>query len=95
LEFRKNLLNCYVWSIPLYGAETWSLWSVDQKHLESFEMWCGRRMEKSSWTDHVRIEDVLLRKKEHRNILNGIGTQKKDSIGHILIRNCLLQRITE
>jgi hypothetical protein len=24
----------------LYGAETWTLRAVDQKHLKSFEMWC-------------------------------------------------------
>jgi len=48
-------------SIALYGAETWTLRAVDQKHLESFEMWCWRRMEKISWTDHVRNEEVLLR----------------------------------
>jgi hypothetical protein len=43
--------------IALYGAETWTLRAVDQKHLESFEMWCWRRMEKTSWTDHVRNEE--------------------------------------
>ena len=26
-----------------------------------FEMWFWRRMEKISWTDHVRNEDVLLK----------------------------------
>jgi hypothetical protein len=56
LELRKKLVKCYVWSIALYGAETWTLRAVDQKKLESFEM----RMEKISWTDHVRNEDVLL-----------------------------------
>jgi hypothetical protein len=30
-------------STALYGAETWTLRAVDQKHLESFEMWCWRR----------------------------------------------------
>ena len=54
LELRKKLVKCYVWSIASYGAETWTLRAVDQKHLESFEMWCWRRMEKISWTDHVR-----------------------------------------
>jgi hypothetical protein len=49
-----------IWSMALYGAETWTLRAVDQKHLESFEMWFWRRMEKISWTDHVRNEDVLL-----------------------------------
>ena len=32
-------------------------------------MWCWRGMEKISWTDHVRKEDVLQRVKEQRNIL--------------------------
>jgi len=60
LELRKKLVKCYVWSIALYGAETWTLRAVNQKHVESFEMWCWRRMEKISWTDHVRNEDDCL-----------------------------------
>jgi hypothetical protein len=40
LELRKKLVKCYIWSIALYGAETWTLRAVDKKHLESFEMWC-------------------------------------------------------
>jgi hypothetical protein len=54
LELRKKLVKCYIWSIALYGAETWTLRAVDQKHLESFEMWCWRRMEKIRWTDHMK-----------------------------------------
>jgi hypothetical protein len=50
LEMRKKIVKCYIWSIALYGAETWSLRIVEQKHLESFEMWCWRRMEKIRWT---------------------------------------------
>ena len=53
-------MQSYIWSIASYGAETWTLQAVDQKHLEGFEIWCWRRMEKISWTDHVRNEDVLL-----------------------------------
>jgi hypothetical protein len=70
LEFRKKLVKCYDWSIALYGAEISTLRTVDQKHLETFEMWCWRRMEKISLTDHVRKENVLLRVKEQRNILH-------------------------
>jgi hypothetical protein len=95
LELRKKLAKCYIWSTALYGAETWTHRSVDQKHLESFEIWCWRRMEKISWTDHVRNEDVLLRVKEQGNILNEIHKRKANWIGQILRRNCLLQRFTE
>jgi len=38
LEPRKKLVKCYIWSIALYGDETWTLRAVDQKHLESSEM---------------------------------------------------------
>ena len=50
-------------------------------------------MEKISWTDHVRNEEVLLRVKEQRNILHEIRKRKANWIGHILRRNCLLQRV--
>jgi len=56
----------------LYGAETWTLRAIDQKHLESLELWCWRKMEKFSLTDHVRNDVVLLRVKEKRKILHEI-----------------------
>ena len=42
LNLRKKLVKCYIWSMALYGAETWTLRAADQKYLENFEMWCWR-----------------------------------------------------
>ncbi|PNF20136.1 hypothetical protein B7P43_G04362 [Cryptotermes secundus] len=95
LNLRKKLVKCYVWSITLYGAETWTLRAVDQKHLESFKMWCWRRMETISWTDYVRNEEVLIRVGEQRNILHEIRKWKANWIGHVLCRNCLLKEVIE
>jgi len=33
---RKKLIKCYIWSMALYGAETWTLRAADQKYLESY-----------------------------------------------------------
>jgi hypothetical protein len=52
-------------------------------------------MEKISWTDRVRNEEVLHRVKEERNILHTIQGRKANWIGHILRRNCLLKHVTE
>jgi hypothetical protein len=52
-------------------------------------------MEKISWTDHMRNEEVLLRVKEQRNILHEISKRKANWIGYILHRNCLLQQVIE
>jgi hypothetical protein len=53
LNLRKKLAEHYIWSRALNGVETWTLQKVDQKQLESSEMWCWRRME-NSWSNHVR-----------------------------------------
>jgi hypothetical protein len=50
-------------------------------------------MEKISWTDHGRNEDVLLRVNEHRNIVHEIRKRKANWIGHILNNNCLLKQV--
>ena len=72
LNLRKKLAKCYVWSMALYDAGSWTLRATEQKHLEIFEMWCWRRMEKISCTDHVRNEELLLRVNEQRNTLHEI-----------------------
>jgi hypothetical protein len=56
---RRKLVKRYFCTIALYDAEILTLREVDQKHQESFEMWCWRGMEKISWTDRVRNEEVL------------------------------------
>jgi hypothetical protein len=43
----------------------------------------------------VRNEEVLLGVKEQRNILHEIRKRRANWIGHILRRNCLLQRVIE
>ena len=54
-----------------------------------------RRMEKISWTDHARNEEVLRGVKDERNILHTIKRRKADWIGHILRRDCLLKHVIE
>jgi hypothetical protein len=67
----------------LCDAETGgTLRKLDQKYLERFEMWCRRMMEKISWTDRVKNEE-LHRVKEERSIVHTIERRKADWIGHI------------
>jgi len=39
LNLGKKPVMCYIWRIALYGAESWTFKRIDQKYLESFEMW--------------------------------------------------------
>jgi hypothetical protein len=76
LNLRKKLVNCYILSTDIYGAETWTLRKVEQKYMEGFEMWCWIRIEKTS----VRNEEVSQRVKEERNVLQTIKNRKSNCI---------------
>ena len=40
-------MKYYVWSMALYGAETWTLQATDQKRLESFKCGAGEGWRRS------------------------------------------------
>jgi hypothetical protein len=73
------LQHCFIW-----------LRELEQKYLESFEVWCWRRMEKIKWSKKVTNEQVLEYIGEKRTLLNNILCRKANWIGHILRRNCRL-----
>ena len=62
-------MKCFVWSVVLYGAETWTLRWNEQKQLEAFEMWVWRRMEHVKCTDKIKNAVVLERVGDGRIML--------------------------
>jgi Reverse transcriptase (RNA-dependent DNA polymerase). len=44
LNLKKKPVKCYICSLSLYGAETWTLRKVDHIYLEGFAVWCWRRI---------------------------------------------------
>jgi hypothetical protein len=63
--------------------------------LESFERRCWKSMEKISWTERVRNEEVSHNVREERTSLHTTKRRKADWICHILCRNCLLKHVIE
>ena len=84
LATRKTLLKSYIWSIALYGCETWTIGKQEKKRIDSFEMWCYRRMLKVKWTDHVRNEVVLERIGEEMGLWKILTRRRDRLVGHIL-----------
>jgi len=84
-----------VWSVILYGAETWTMTQANRERLEAFEMWVWGRMLKVSWVDNVSNADVLQKVEENQSILGTVQHRKFRWIGHILRHDSLLRDIIE
>ena len=83
-NLKKRLIKTLVWNVLLYGSETWTLKKADIRRLEACEMWIWRRIEKISWRDHVRNEEVLRRAGEERSLRTTIWKRKAKWIGHVM-----------
>lgn len=97
LKLRLRYAKCYVWSVLLYGAETWTLKSSSVNKIEAFEMWMYRRMLRVPWTDRVTNDEILRRIGRDRELMLNVKKKKTSYFGHIM-RNSkyqLLQLIVE
>ena len=95
LSTRKHLLRMFVWSVLLYGSESWTIGEVDRRKLEAFEMWCYRRMLKIRWVDKVTNEEVLRRTNETPYLWKFIKKRRDVWIGHIYRHPSMIHTILE
>ena len=58
-NLKKQIIKSMIWSVVLYGSETWTLRKEDIRRLEAFEMWIWRRMERVSWMECRTNEEIL------------------------------------
>jgi len=94
-NLKKRMVKTLVWSVVLYGSETWTMRKEDIKRLEAFEMWIWRKMEKISWMEHITNEEVLNMVDEERDIIRTIRERQRKWIGHTLRSDSLLRTVIE
>ncbi|KAI5747540.1 hypothetical protein M8J77_015813 [Diaphorina citri] len=85
IKTRLRLLKTYVYSILTYGCEAWTLNSVINKKITSFENWCYRRILKVKWYDKINNETILrMIGKPKFELLDIVKDRKLRYAGHIL-----------
>jgi hypothetical protein len=95
MTLKKRMVKVLIWPVVLYGCETWTLLEDEIERLQALEMWLWRGLEKVSWVDKIRNEDVLAMVNEERCLVKTIRQRQKNWIGHVLRGNGLLKDVIE
>ena len=84
-----RLLRSLVFPIATYASECWAMKKNDRARIRSFEIWAYRRLLRVSWTEKRSNESILEEIGEYKGLVDQIGQQKLQFIGHIMRHRCI------
>ena len=83
LKTKFRIMKAYIWSILLYGCESWTIDREIMNRIEAVEMWFLRRILGISWKEKVRNEEVLKRAGTKRELIEMIRKRQLSFLGHV------------
>ena len=96
LSTKIRLNKCYIWSIFMYGCETWTLTVSVEKRIEAFEMWLYRRITRTSWKEKKTNQEILEKLNlTQTELLKTIKQRKLSYYGHIRRHETIQKKILE
>jgi len=87
LTTRLCVLYCYVWSVLLYGCETWTISETMKERLRSVEMWFFEK-DAENFVDgekeYLSNPEVLRAAGVQRTLMKTIRQRQLDFFGHVM-----------
>ena len=50
LSTKVRLVKAMVFLVVMYGCESWTIKNAERQRIDSFELWCWRRLLRVPWT---------------------------------------------
>ena len=50
LPTKIHLIKAMVFSVAMYGCESWTIKKAEHQRIDAFELWCWRKLLRAPWT---------------------------------------------
>ena len=81
---KVKLVQTLVFPVFLYGCETWTLNKSEEKRVDSFELWCWRRLLRIPWTARRTNISVLQEIGNPKPLIARIVEHQLKYFGHVV-----------
>ena len=86
LPTKVPLVKAMVFSVVMYGCESWTMKKAEDQRIDAFELWCWRRLLRVPWTAR-RSNQSILKEISHGCSLEGLMLKLKFKyFGHLMRR---------
>ena len=84
LPTKVHVVKGMVFPVVMYGCESWTIKKADCQRIDSFELWCWRRLLRVPWTAR-RSNQSILKKISSEYSLEGLTLKLKlQYFGHLM-----------
>ena len=92
LPTKVYLVKAMVFSVVMYGCESWTIKKAECQIIDAFELWCWRRLLRVPWTAR-RSKKSILREISPEYSLEGLMLMLKlQYFGHLMRRTDSLEK---
>ena len=92
LPTKVCLVKAMVFSVVMYGCESWTIKKVEHRGIDAFELWCWRRLLRIPWTARSSNQ-LILKEISPEYSLEGLMMKLKlQYFGHLMRRTDSLEK---
>ena len=92
LQKKVHLVKAMVFSVVMYGCESWTMKKAERWRIDAFELWCWWRLWRIPWTAR-RLSQSILKKINPEYSLEGLILKLKlQYFGHLMWRADSLEK---
>ena len=59
LPMKVCIVKAMVFTVVIYGRESWTIKEAEHRRIDAFELWCWRRLLRVSWTARRSNQSLL------------------------------------
>jgi len=74
--------------VVMYGCESWTVKKAERRRIDTFELWCWRRLLRVPWTER-RSNQSILKEISPEHSLEGLKLQ---NFGHLMQKTDSLEK---
>ena len=92
MSTKVRLVKALVFSVVMYGCESWAIKKAEHHRIDTFELWCWRRLLRAPWTARRSNQSILKETSPEYSLERLMLKLKLQYFGHLMQRTESLEK---
>ena len=95
LPTKVRLVKAMVFAVVMYGCESWTVKKAEHRRIDTFELWCWRRLLRVPWTARRSNQSILKEISPEYSLKGLILKLNCNTFGHLMVKKQLIGKVPD